>query len=67
MTVFFPEEPIAGDHVWATARSLCRQCPVRQDCLDYAVSHETIGFRRYGMFGGMTPAERERYAASKKL
>ena len=66
MVIFFPEEPITTQRVWDQARTFCNQCTVRQQCLDYAINHETLGFRRYGMFGGMTPKERERYAEAKK-
>lgn len=36
------------------AISICRQCPVRQECLSYALRNE--GF---GIWGGMTERERE--------
>lgn len=36
-------------------RTLCSQCPVRADCLDYAT---TKPYERHGVWGGMTPDER---------
>lgn len=43
---------------WDEGRALCDGCPVRVDCLDYAL---TVG-ERFGMWGGLTPAERGRLA-----
>jgi WhiB family redox-sensing transcriptional regulator len=37
------------------AKSYCRSCPVRIDCLEYAIEHEEIG-----IWGGMTTTERRR-------
>lgn len=38
------------------ARAVCRICPVRGDCLDYALREK----ERYGCWGGMIPIERLR-------
>jgi hypothetical protein len=48
--VFFPGrgEP-AG-----TARQICASCPVRQECLDYALSYGIT----YGIWGGLTERDR---------
>jgi len=50
LSVFFPGrgEP-AGP-----ARQICAGCPVRQPCLDYALSHAIT----YGIWGGLTERER---------
>jgi WhiB family redox-sensing transcriptional regulator len=48
--IFFVDE---GRSV-ARARSVCRACPVRQDCLDYALTNG----ERYGVWGGLTERER---------
>ena len=37
------------------AKKICGECPVREDCLDYAVDY-SLG---YGIWAGMTPGERE--------
>jgi len=42
------------------ARGVCRRCPVRQLCLDYALAHD----ERHGIWGGYT--ERERKALGKQ-
>src|SRR4051812_29825276 len=52
--IFFPER---GENT-SYARSECRGCPVRHQCLDYAM---TTG-QKFGIWGGMTPAQRRRLA-----
>ncbi len=37
----------------------CERCPVRQDCLEYALAHESRD-TRYGVWGGTTPLQRQR-------
>ncbi len=36
------------------ARQVCTQCPVRQQCLEFAVSNRIV----YGIWGGLTGPER---------
>lgn len=61
--VFFPEIEKGEwrDHVWEPARAICARCPVRAECLAYALPFEETTGRRDGMFGGMTPKERDAY------
>jgi hypothetical protein len=40
----------------ATALMICRGCPVRAECLEYALAHD----ERFGIWGGTTAAERTR-------
>lgn len=37
------------------AVSMCNACPMVHECRDWGVRHE-----RYGIWGGMTPADRKR-------
>lgn len=41
---------------YEAARDVCRSCPVRGECLDYALRAK----ERFGMWGGLTPIERLR-------
>jgi len=56
--VFFPED--YGNHSWErsnairVAKAICRQCPLQQLCLDYAVTAK----EEFGIWGGTTAYER---------
>lgn len=39
------------------ARRICHQCPVRVECLQYALATE-VEYFRHGMWGGLTADER---------
>ena len=41
----------------AKALAYCDACPVRSECLDYAIVEDI----KYGIFGGMTPKQRIAY------
>lgn len=45
--------------IYDDARAFCRRCEVAEQCLEAILPHEGPGWR-FGMFGGMTPAERDR-------
>ena len=47
--------PYATDSAYHRAKIICDQCPVRQPCLEEAIGHDD----RHGMFGGMTPRQRD--------
>jgi WhiB family redox-sensing transcriptional regulator len=44
----------------SAARSLCRACPVRDECLDYALETR----QKFGIWGGMTEGQRRRLRRS---
>lgn len=48
--IFFPEAGANPNE----AKRVCRNCPVKAECLDYALSHGMV----YGVWGGLTEAER---------
>lgn len=57
--VFFPEEGKQQDKEFYqlqvdTAKAICADCPLKIQCLDYAVSA-----RMQGIWGGTTEAERK--------
>ncbi len=55
--LFFPErgEPTRE------ARTVCNQCPVRVDCLNYALDNN----ERFGMWGGLSERQRRRIRAGR--
>jgi WhiB family redox-sensing transcriptional regulator len=55
---FFPENGGNSRRVVATARKVCDTCPVKQECLDYAIQHH----EEHGVWGGMIKSERRAYA-----
>jgi WhiB family redox-sensing transcriptional regulator len=58
---FYPE---AGES-WKTPIGVCRTCPVRLQCLDYAMREEQGRpvLHRFGVFGGLKPYARKKYEA----
>jgi WhiB family transcriptional regulator, redox-sensing transcriptional regulator len=40
----------------ARAKMICARCPVRQECLEFAMSHD----QTYGIWGGTTVEDRQR-------
>lgn len=64
---WFPEKARPGDIVpTAYATNICRRCPVRNECLEYALRHES-GAYRWGIYGGLSPEQRRRLANGRKL
>lgn len=54
--LFFPEK----GGTTAPAKQVCRMCPVREECLQYALDHD----ERYGIWGGKSERERRRMRAA---
>jgi hypothetical protein len=50
LNMFFP----GRGETAGPARQVCARCPVRQPCLDYAISNRIV----YGVWGGLTGRER---------
>jgi WhiB family transcriptional regulator, redox-sensing transcriptional regulator len=50
---FFPDR--GGSGLAVRAKAVCADCPVRQECLTFAVATGTAD----GIWGGLTPDERE--------
>lgn len=58
--IFFPEyQGNTSDRIYEQAREFCQQCDVRYECLKLALSFEGPDVRRYGVWGGLTPEERD--------
>jgi WhiB family redox-sensing transcriptional regulator len=59
-TIFYPQSEDDSDA--EQAKSVCDQCPVRHDCLEYA-----LGFReKEGVWGGATERERRRIIRQRR-
>lgn len=46
--------PLTGKKVSKEIKSLCKRCPVNQECLDHALVRE-----KYGTWGALSERERE--------
>lgn len=61
--VFFPRNDQSKDtRVWGRAKSVCLNCPVRAECLEYALDHE----EKFGCWGGRSPKERDLILATRE-
>jgi hypothetical protein len=49
--------------VWQKGLAYCQNCPVKQECLEYTLYYEEKTGRRFGVWGGLTPRQRDRYVA----
>lgn len=58
-SVFFPEPGAAQKPAFA----VCGRCPVRQECLEYAVDNGLWD----GIWGGLNPGGRKRWARQRRL
>jgi WhiB family redox-sensing transcriptional regulator len=55
--LFFPISATGpGERQVSRAKVICAGCQVRQECLEFAMTHELT----YGIWGGSTPADRQR-------
>ncbi|MCX5209715.1 WhiB family transcriptional regulator [Kitasatospora sp. NBC_00240] len=61
--IFYPAGYTAS-HKWqvADAKAICNNCPIKAQCLEDALEAEGAAEipRRFGIHGGMTPAERHK-------
>lgn len=53
--LFFPEDDDYDTKYTRKARYLCSMCPIRIKCRDKGIDNQ----EPYGIWGGLTPAERE--------
>lgn len=57
--VFFPNDGVGVE----AARRICDGCPVRVECLEYALHHRI----EHGVWGGASERERRRLARQRRL
>ena len=61
--LFFPISSAGpGARQIAQAKVICAGCPVRRECLDFALAHDQV----YGIWGGTTPDDRQRDRRRKR-
>lgn len=63
---FFPGDGPSNNY--DAPRRICNTCPVRLLCLEAALQREGNAHKEYrgGMWGGLTPREREHLALNRK-
>lgn len=62
--LFFPlSEMGPGARQAAEAKAVCARCPVRAECLDYALENGLD----HGIFGGLTEEERRRVRSRQNV
>ena len=57
--LFFPERGAST----RTAKSICRECPVRAECLEFALSSG----EKFGIWGGLSERERRRVRRERQV
>lgn len=57
---YFPVNTLTGDN--RAAKKVCKTCPVRSECLEYALEN----FISFGIWGGLTGPERVRLRWKRK-
>ena len=60
--LFFPGHGMANRE----AKRLCSLCPVRRQCLDYALSEPDLCITGTGIWAGTTPNERKRMVHAQR-
>lgn len=60
--LFFPDRAVYGSGDVIRAKAVCRECPVRELCLQAALE----GRERVGIWGGLTPQERAQLHRRKR-
>lgn len=63
--IFFPDHRIFNEARWDIPRAFCNECVVREDCLEMVLKYEDTD-DRWGMFGGLSPAERREVRYKRK-
>ena len=58
-STFFPSDGVGVD----VARQICQECPVRSQCLEYALENRID----HGVWGGASERERRRIARTRRL
>lgn len=57
----FHPETAGHAYIVREAKAVCARCPVRDECLEYALAID----ERWGIWGGLLPSERDRLRPKK--
>ena len=57
--LFFPERGAST----RTAKSICRECTVRLECLEFAI----VSSEKFGIWGGLSERERRRIRRERQI
>jgi WhiB family redox-sensing transcriptional regulator len=60
--MFFLPKGLQATEEMRMAKALCAECPVKAECLTYALAAN----EQYGIWGGLTPSERSRLGRKSK-
>jgi WhiB family redox-sensing transcriptional regulator len=62
--LFFPDDRTPqNSSKYDVAKQVCAECPVKEECLTYAIENDI----RVGMFGGMSRKQRRVEARMRKI
>ena len=64
LALFFPTTKAECLDRYPKARALCNSCPHEAECLEWIMATEHAD-HRHGMWAGLTPGQRDRYAAGR--
>ena len=56
------ERKVDSMNTYAMANSICKQCPHKNECAEWAIKHELFGF-----WGGLSPKERTNLRRDKRM
>ena len=56
------EKKVDSMSTYAMANSICKKCPHRNECAEWAIKHELFGF-----WGGLSPKERTNLRRDKRM
>ena len=57
--LFFPERGAST----RTAKSICRECSVREECLEFAI----VSSEKFGIWGGLSERERRKIRKQRQI
>lgn len=56
--LFFPDRGVSS----SVAKAICKECPVKQECLDFALTHNID----FGIWGGTSARQRGKMRGTRR-